>query len=206
MKKLTSLLVLMFVALLTINTFAQSEAELKQMIEKNNKIMSDAMKANDVDKAMALYAEDAIQLPNKQEMRQGIAEIRKDAENMVKEGWKVKEYNNNIKSVEAHGDLVTEIGTYSMSVQKEGSNDVHKFEGKYLTLWEKQTDGSLKLKTEVWNEDFDNSSMAESRDIDRENMDNKEWNESDKSMKDKTHKDENKMSDDNPTKGNIENK
>jgi ketosteroid isomerase-like protein len=206
MKKLTSLLVLMFVGFLTINTFAQSEAELKQMIERNNKIMSDAMKANDVDKAMALYAEDAIQLPNKQEMRQGIAEIRKDAENMVKEGWKVKEYSNNIKSVEAHGDLVTEIGTYSMSVQKEGSNDVHKFKGKYLTLWEKQTDGSLKLKTEVWNEDFDNSSMAESRDMDRENMDNKEWNESDKSMKDKNQKDENKMSEDNPTQGDIENK
>ena len=31
--------------------------------------------------------------------------------------------------------------------------------GKYLTIWEKQKDGSLKVKVETWNSDVDPMSM-----------------------------------------------
>jgi ketosteroid isomerase-like protein len=31
--------------------------------------------------------------------------------------------------------------------------------GKYLTIWEKQKDGSLKIKIETWNSDVDPTSM-----------------------------------------------
>jgi len=31
--------------------------------------------------------------------------------------------------------------------------------GKYLTVWEKQKDGSLKIKIETWNSDVDPMSM-----------------------------------------------
>jgi ketosteroid isomerase-like protein len=29
-------------------------------------------------------------------------------------------------------------------------------QGKYLTIWEKQSDGSLKIKVEMWNTDVNN--------------------------------------------------
>jgi ketosteroid isomerase-like protein len=138
----------------------QSETELRQMIEKNNKIMADAMKADDVEKALALYDDDIIQLPAGDKIIRGKEGVRRDIEASRKAGWKVKEYTMNIEDIELHGDVVTEIGTYKMSVQKDGSADASKFEGKYLTQWEKQSDGSLKLKTEIWNYDNNNSSMA----------------------------------------------
>lgn len=174
--------------------FAQSDAEFKQMIEKNNKMIGDAMKAGNVDKVMAMYTEDAVQLPNNSKMLNGKAEIRKDQEEMVKEGWKVKEYNTNVQSVESQGDIVTEIGTYSMAVQKEGMPEMVRREGKYVCVWEKQADGTLKLKTEIWNHDKNYESMAEAEKVGKDPM-----------MKDKT-KDKSKMSEDKSIDQTEENK
>jgi hypothetical protein len=36
--------------------------------------------------------------------------------------------------------------------------------GKYLTVWEKQKDGSLKVKIEIWNSDVDQMSMMKTTD------------------------------------------
>jgi ketosteroid isomerase-like protein len=163
---------------------AQSDAEVKQMIERNNKMIGEAMMAGNIDKVMAMYTEDAVQLPNNSKMLKGKSAIRMDQEEMVKEGWKVKEYNTNVQSVETHGDVVTEVGTYSMAVQKDGMPDMVRREGKYLCVWEKQADGSLKLQTEIWNHDQNYESMAEGK-MDKDHM-----------MKDKTGKDKSKMTED----------
>ncbi len=161
MKKLsTKVLLLAAFAFVSISAVGQSKAELKQMIEKNNKGMIDAVLADDVEKAIAFYDKDIIQLPANAKIIRGVDEVRKDIEANRKEGWRVKEYKINTDDVELNGDVITEIGTYSMSVGKEGDSKTHKYEGKYLTQWEKQTDGSYKLKTEIWNHDSENNSMA----------------------------------------------
>lgn len=147
---------------MSLTSYAQSDAELKQMIESNNKMIGDAILAGDNEKALSLYAEDAVQLPNNAKMLNGLSEIRKDQEESMKEGWKVKQYSTNVHTVESHGDIVTEIGSYQIGVQKDGTNELVRREGKYVCLWEKQADGSLKLKTEIWNHDQDYSeTMAE---------------------------------------------
>lgn len=185
MKKFISrLFLLSAIGIMSLASYAQSDAELKQIIERNNKMAGDAMKAGDTEKVLSLYAEDAVQLPNNAKMLNGISEIRKDQEEMLKEGWKVKEYNTNVQTVESHGDIVTEIGTYLIGVQKEGTSELIRREGKYVCLWEKQADGSLKLKTEIWNHDQSyNETMAET---DQDKI-------KDPMMKDK-HKDKSKMS------------
>lgn len=173
---------------------AQSDAEVKQMIERNNKMIGEAMMAGNIDKVMAMYTEDAVQLPNNAKMLKGKSAIRMDQEEMIKEGWKVKEYNTNVQSVETHGDVVTEVGTYSMAVQKDGMPDMVRREGKYLCVWEKQADGSLKLQTEIWNHDQNYESMAEGK-MDKDHM-----------MKDKTGKDKSKMTEDKTMEPMDENK
>jgi len=37
-------------------------------------------------------------------------------------------------------------------------------QGKYLTIWEKQKDGSMKVKVETWNSDADPMTMMKSMD------------------------------------------
>lgn len=123
-KLLTRLSLFAFLMLPAMSMLAQSDAEFKQMIERNNKMIGEAMMAGNIDKVMAMYTEDAVQLPNNAKMLKGKSAIRMDQEEMVKEGWKVKEYNTNVQSVEAHDNVVTEIGTYSMAVQKDGMPDM----------------------------------------------------------------------------------
>lgn len=184
-------------AVMTMASYAQTDAEMKQMIESNNKMIGEAMKAGDVDKMMTVYAEDAIQLPNNEKMIKGVAEIRKSQESMVKEGWKVKEYTTNVQQVETHGDIVTEIGTYNIKGMKDGSEETFNHEGKYLCLWEKQADGTLKLTTEIWNHDKSpNMGMAEAKDkMDKD----KDWDKDKSKMgedKSKMGEDKSKMGED----------
>jgi ketosteroid isomerase-like protein len=111
------------------------------------------MLSGDVESNLSLYAEDAISLPANEPMRQGIADIRKGAEEMSKSGFKVTSFEPTILKLIPEGNLVTEIGTYKIKVTMPGMQDPMDDHGKYLTIWEKQPDGSLKIKVETWNSD-----------------------------------------------------
>lgn len=139
---------------------AQDNSDARQKIEKYNKQMADAMTSGDNDKLLSLYSDDVISLPNNGKMIRGIAELRKSNEEMDKAGWKIRSYNPNVVSVETHGNLVQEIGTYTMDVEKEGTGDKRHIEGKYITMWEKMKDGSMKIKTEIWNHDSNQAETA----------------------------------------------
>ena len=55
--------------------------------------------------------------------------------------------------------MITEIGTYKISMTMPNMDKPMEDHGKYLTIWEKQKDGSLKVKVETWNSDVDPMSM-----------------------------------------------
>lgn len=153
-------------------SMAQTETELKAQIEKMNKEMAQAMLDGNYEKNLAFYDDEVISLPNNDKMLNGKAEIKKSNEEMKNSGWKVTEYNTEIKEVKSYGDLVTEIGTYKIAFTSPESSKPIKDEGKYVTLWEKQSDGSLKVVTEMWNTDM---SMKDQMAAMQENMgDNKE--------------------------------
>lgn len=138
----------------TIAAFGQqSSRDLQTQIENLNKVMVKSMLSGDVESNLSLYAEDAISLPANEPMRQGIADIRKGAEEMSKSGFKVTSFEPTILKLIPEGNLVTEIGTYKIKVTMPGMQDPMDDHGKYLTIWEKQPDGSLKIKVETWNSD-----------------------------------------------------
>lgn len=139
---------------LTIGAFGQqSSRDLQTQIEDLNKVMVKSMLSGDVESNLSLYTEDAISLPSNEPMRQGIAEIRKSAEDMTKSGFKVSSFEPTILKLIPEGNLVTEIGTYKIKVTMPGMQEPMDDHGKYLTIWEKQPDGSLKIKVETWNSD-----------------------------------------------------
>jgi ketosteroid isomerase-like protein len=145
--------VLFVVMLTTITTYGQqASSALHEQIQGLNKEMAKCLVAGDIEKNLALYTEDAISLPSNEPMLEGIAAIRKSSEEMAKSGTKITSFEPTTLKVIPNGNLVTEIGTYKITVNVPNMAPVNDH-GKYLTIWEKQDDGSLKIKVETWNSD-----------------------------------------------------
>ena len=154
--------VLMLVFFTAGGAFAQTEDNYKAQIEKRNKEMVEYMLKGDTEKNLKLYTDDAISMPSYEPMHQGIAEIRKASQAMVESGWKFESFEPTTVKVIPMGDLITEIGTYKVSMTMGATKTPMKDQGKYLTIWEKQDDGSLKIKVETWNSDINPAEMMKS--------------------------------------------
>lgn len=150
---------LFLIVFATGNIFAQGTDDFRQQIEKRNKQMVEYMLNGDTEKTLSLYTDDAISMPSYEPMHQGIAEIRKANEQMAASGWKFNSFEPTIVKVIPMGNLITEIGTYNVSMSSTDMGQPMTDKGKYLTIWEKQADGTLKIKVETWNSDVDPSTM-----------------------------------------------
>jgi ketosteroid isomerase-like protein len=174
MKKinLRSVSMLFGVLLSTSMAFSQSAAEYKTKIEALNKEMAKNMIAGTSEKTLALYTDDAVTLPSYAPLHDGIAAIKKANEDMAKSGWKCLAFDMTTLKVLPGGNMITEIGTYKMSGSMPGMDKPMDDNGKYVTIWEKQKDGSLKIKVETWNSDVDPMSMMKT--ADQGKMENKD--------------------------------
>jgi ketosteroid isomerase-like protein len=151
---------LVLIAFFTVNVaFSQTPAEYKTKIEKINKDMLKNMLEGDMEKNLSLYTADAISMPSYEPMHDGIAAIRKANEEMTKSGMKITSFEPVTLKVLVNGNMITEIGTYKISMSMPGMENAMDDHGKYLTIWEKQKDGSLKVKIETWNTDVNPMSM-----------------------------------------------
>jgi hypothetical protein len=52
------------------------------------------------------------------------------------------------------GDQIVEIGTYKTSFKVATMAELQCDEGAYVTVWQKMSDGSLKMKATIWNSSF----------------------------------------------------
>lgn len=146
-------------------SFSQTSAEYKAKIETINKEMVKYMLEGNTEKTLSLYASDAISLPSYEPMHEGIAAIRKASEEMSKSGWKCISFEPTTVKVLVNGNQITEIGLYKISFSMTGMDKPMDDHGKYLTVWEKQNDGSLKVKIETWNSDVNPMSMMHSMEM-----------------------------------------
>jgi ketosteroid isomerase-like protein len=160
-KNLLSICLLSVVLLMASAAFSQTPAEYKAKIEKLNKDMAKNMMESNTEKNLSLYTADAISLPSYEPMLEGIAEIRKASEAMAKSGWKCNSFEATTVKVIPNGNLITEIGTYKISMTMPGMEKPMDDHGKYLTIWEKQKDGDLKVKIDTWNSDVNPMSMMQ---------------------------------------------
>ena len=150
---------LLFVFIVSAKGYSQSNDALKAKIEAINKEMGSAMLTNDLEKSLSFYTKDALSLPEFGKMREGIDAIRKAEEEEMKSGSKVTAVEFITLKVSSCDNLVTEIGTYKLTLTIPGKPDPINDQGKYLTIWEKQPDGSLKVKIETWNTDVNPMTM-----------------------------------------------
>ena len=145
-------LFLIFISLCFISStiFAQENEKLKLEVEKMNKTLVTAMLANDTETMMSMYTDDIISMPSYQPTVTGIAKVRELSEMQAKSGWKTTSFVLDNTDMIFSGNLIIEIGTYDMTMS--GPNMPEWVDnGKYMTIWEQQIDGSLKIKVETWN-------------------------------------------------------
>ena len=64
-----------------------------------------------------------------------------------------RSFDTEITDVIVTDDQIVEIGTYKISMNVPGAGDEWSDHGKYMNVWERHEDGSLKLKVETWNTD-----------------------------------------------------
>ncbi len=138
---------------------SQSAADYKAKIEALNRQMARDMIAGDNEKLLSLYTDDAISLPSYAPIRQGIAAIREASAEEAKTGVRYTSFVPTTLKVTVNGNLITEIGTYTIGMTMPNEPKPMEDHGKYLTIWEKQNDGSLKVKVETWNSDVNPVSM-----------------------------------------------
>jgi ketosteroid isomerase-like protein len=146
-------LAFMMVTLFVLSAASQTNDELREKIVKINQQMAKAMMEGNSQATLGFYTKDAITLPNYSEMVKGIDAIKKSNDEMMSSGMKVNSMEFNTVMVNTYGNIVSEIGTYKMNATMPGMASPMEDTGKYLTLWEKQPDGSLKIKVETWNTD-----------------------------------------------------
>lgn len=146
------ILLLLFAA--SFHSHSQSLKKVQSEIEEMNSKMMDAMMKGDYNATLGMYTEDAYSLPSYEPMMKGIQAIEEAGKEMANSPMKIKSFDIRIKEIIEGGDLYIEIGEYEMSMGMEGMPEPFKDHGKYVTIWERQKDGSLKIKLETWNSDM----------------------------------------------------
>lgn len=146
-------LILSFLLLTPSFVFSQSNEEFYSQIEKLNKLYSDAMINNDTKTMMSLYTDDVVSLPSYQPMIRGIETLRSLSEQVENNEWKTTSFEMKTTDLIPTDNFIIEIGKYRMKMIGSGVTDWSD-EGKYITIWQKQEDGNLKIRVEMWNTDL----------------------------------------------------
>ncbi|MFQ6084287.1 MAG: YybH family protein [Candidatus Aminicenantia bacterium] len=154
-------LILLVFTILSSQLFSGDDLkEMKKTIEGISDKLVRAIIDGDVETIFSYYTDDAVSMPNYGEMVKGKEALKKHDEEMRKTGFKIHSMNFTILDLWACGDLVYEIGKYGISLTLPGMSQPVADNGKYLTIWQKQSDGSLKIKIEIWNTDTNPLAMA----------------------------------------------
>jgi len=164
MTSLISKFSLFFLFICASQIFAQDDMEkLKATIQEGNDKYAKAIVDGTSESLVSGYTEDAILMPNYSPMQKGIEAI-KNAMNMdAQSGNKFTEFTLTASDVYQYRNLVYEVGKYTYTLEIKGMNKTYKDEGKFLTVFEKQDDGSLKIKADIWNTDINPWSSMEKK-------------------------------------------
>jgi uncharacterized protein (TIGR02246 family) len=111
---------------------------------------SQASRAKDLDKSVAVYTEDAVQMSPKAAAVHGKDAIRKGWTQMFAAPGPGLSFQTTSVEVAKSGDIAYETGTYDFATTgKNGKTNDEK--GKYVVVWKKQSDGSWKAAVDMDN-------------------------------------------------------
>jgi len=125
-------------------------AQVRKTIEAMNDKSEKDMVSGVWDTTLATYADDAVSMPNFDPMSKGKKAIKAQYGRMMGSGMKFTKIDFTTTDVQVSGEYAYEIGTYTMTFEMPPMGQMTD-EGKYLTVYQHDKDGSWKVKVETWN-------------------------------------------------------
>jgi len=124
------------------------EADVKALKEENRKY-DEALSSGNLDDFVALFTDDAVRMPNNAPIMVGKNEIRsRREESFANNSFK---YTSIVEDIKVSGDWAVLRGNYTIVITpKEGGADVTDV-GKWIVVYQRQSDGSWKIYSEMWN-------------------------------------------------------
>jgi len=133
-------------------TLAFAAGADEKAIRDADEAWSNAAATKDVDKTVAFYSDDAVVMPPNAERattKEAIRKIWKDLLTDAKVSWKATKVE-----VAKSADIAFISGTYEVTMNDVVTGKPVNDHGKYLEVWEKQTDGTWKCGADIWNSDI----------------------------------------------------
>ena len=132
---------------------ATDPAAVRRAIDSANARLADALTREDAAAQSANYSSDAMVMMANMPAWKGQAEIQTKAGELF-QAWDVKDPKFTTESVEISGDLAVETGTYSMTLTPKDGKPMAD-NGKYITVWKRQADGSWKIFRDISNSNIE---------------------------------------------------
>src|SRR5213595_2877219 len=150
----TKMLITTFVlGLATAGVCLAGDSKAEQALRDADAAWSKATGSKDLDKTVSYYSNDATVLPPNTSAATTKEAIRKIWQDMLASPSFVISWKATKVEVAKSGDLGFLSGTYELTMNDASGKPVNDH-GKYVEVWEKQSDGKWKCGTDIWNSDL----------------------------------------------------
>jgi ketosteroid isomerase-like protein len=148
-----ALLVTLALGLATAAVCLAGDSKAEQALRDADDAWSKAAASKDVDKTVSYYSSDAFVLPPNAPIATTKDAIKKLWGDLLASPGLVISWKATKVEVAKSGDLGFVSGTYEIKMNDASGNPTND-KGKYVEVWEKQSDGKWKCGTDTWNSDL----------------------------------------------------
>lgn len=132
---------------------------VEQLLRDLDAQWAKAAAAKDVEQTIAYYSDDAIVLPPNETSAATKEAIRNGWKDMFASPGFLITWQPTRVQVGKSGEMAWVSGTYELTMNDASGKPIND-RGKYLEVWEKQTDGNWKCAADMWNSDLAASAPA----------------------------------------------
>jgi ketosteroid isomerase-like protein len=133
--------------------FAQGE-EVREVLESIGNELTQALLAGDYETILSHFTDDIIVFPVFDPPIKGKKEYREAVRKVKEQGIQYQSMSGSSTEMWECGNMVYDIGTFGMSLVTKASPKPIAYYGSYIHVWQKQSDGSYKLRYMMSNLDF----------------------------------------------------
>jgi ketosteroid isomerase-like protein len=127
--------------------------EVRKAIEELNAKFINSCIDNDLEVYLSLYADDAIVMPPFHPAIKGKQELINGWHKQRMDGTKFLSATATILEIWTSENMVYERGSFGMTLTTKHSSKPYSIYGSYFTIWQKQSDGTYKIKYDISNLD-----------------------------------------------------
>jgi ketosteroid isomerase-like protein len=145
--------VFIFLLLFSCTALAADTTAIEQALRDLDAQWSAAAGAKNLEKTVSFYSADAIVMPPNAPAATSSEAIRKGWQDLLASPGLVISWKTTKVEVAKSGDLACLSGTYELTMNDASGKPINDH-GKYVEVWEKQSDGKWKCGTDIWNSDL----------------------------------------------------